>query len=92
MYFQFNLDGTCIQTQTRSSVDTNPLIICTYYFEGTNLHIIDTNVDSSLPPCPNPESIYQVKILSAEQIEFIRVEDTCTPRRVTTEQIHERRS
>jgi hypothetical protein len=91
MYRQFNEDGTCQEAKVRDAIDTNPLVRCTFYFDGTDLYITDTYVDSSLSPCPSDVSIYRVQLIDRNTIEFIEVEDTCTPRTRTRAQTHERR-
>ena len=90
MYIRFQEDGVCQQSRLRSTIDTNPDVRCTYYFEGTNLYIdMILSPDSPLPPCQVNSIIYQVVILGRDQIEFISVSDPCIERRETMQMIHE---
>ena len=90
MYIQFQQDGVCQQSRLRSTIDTNPDVRCTYYFDGTNLHIdMILSPDSPLPPCNVNSVIYQVFLLGRDQIEFKFVDDPCANRRETMQMIHE---
>ena len=92
MYIRFQEDGVCQQARLLSIIDTNPDVTCTYYFDGTDLHIdMILSPDSPLPPCQENSVIYQVVILSRDQIEFRCVYDPCVPRRETMLMIHEER-
>ncbi len=90
MYIQFQENGVCQQSRLRSTIDTNPDVRCTYYFDGNNLYLdIILSPDSPLPPCQENSVIYQVVLLGRGQIEFICVDDPCINRRETMLMIHE---
>jgi len=90
MYIQFQEDGVFLMSRLRSTIDTNPDVRGTYYFDGTNLHIdMILSPDSPLPPCQENSVIYQVVLLGHGQIEFISVYDPCIERRETMQMIHE---
>ena len=92
MYIRFQEDGVCQQSRLRSMIDTNPDVVCTYYFDGTDLHIdMVLSPDSPLPHVRENSIIYQVVLLGRDQIEFICVYDPCIDRRETMLMLHEAR-
>jgi hypothetical protein len=90
MYIRFNEDGTYQIARSRSGLDTQPNVEGTYSFDGNQLTFTMTSVHD-LADCGYTDSIYQVVILVADQIEFIKIKDSCSDRVNTTAQIHERR-
>ena len=87
MYQQFNADGTCRGSMARDLIETNPNVICNYWFEGTNLYMEEVEL-RGLPPCGFP-GIYEVNLMPNGWIDFTTVEDKCAPRVRTTAQLHE---
>lgn len=87
MYHQFNADGSCQISTVRDVIDTNPNVVCKYWFEGTNLYMEEVEL-RGLPACGFP-GIYEVHLLPDGWIDFTTVDDNCAPRARTTAQLHE---
>ena len=79
MYFKFEEDGTCQQTQVRDSLDNNPNVLCEYKFEGDQFIFTELQV-RGVPPCEQDIGIYEVHLLENGNIKFVVVEDSCRPR------------
>jgi hypothetical protein len=88
MYQQFNADGTCSVAIKRESLETDPNVTCNYWFEESTLYLEPLQV-KGLPECKFI-GIYQVQLLSKDEIKFKWVEDKCPGRTKTTTQVHER--
>jgi hypothetical protein len=84
-YFMINEDGTCWQGMLRDK----PVVNCTYAFDGIDITFVFVlTPDSSLPPCPIDEAIYQAQLIDKDRIRFIKVQDSCAPRVSSTAQEH----
>lgn len=91
MYQQFNPDGTMLTSQIRDLIETNPNVVQDYSFEDGKLYLLDTPNYKvrGLPPCSPGDAIYQVEKYDNGNINFVKIEDQCSPRAYTMSQIHE---
>jgi hypothetical protein len=79
MYFKFDSDGTCQQTQVRDTLDANPNVTCEFRFEGDQFILTTIKVER-LPPCEQVIVVYEIHKLKNGNIEFINIDDRCKPR------------
>jgi hypothetical protein len=84
MYLQINPDGTCRQSSTLDGLLNNPKVECTYTFDGKDLAMTAVKVNN-LPECPSPTGVYEVHLIKYNQIQLVVSEDTCPPRRNSTQ-------
>jgi hypothetical protein len=89
MYHQFSEDGTCRGAFLLSDLDTRPNHTCTYFFQGTDLHMVNVSVHG-IPSCKTKEAVYRIQILDEAAIRFVLVRDNCLPRVNTTAVVHQR--
>lgn len=84
MYLQINSDGTCRQSPTLEGLLNNPKVECTYIFDGKDLSMTVVKLNN-LPECPTPTGTYEVHLIKFNQIQLVVSEDTCSPRRNSTQ-------
>lgn len=89
MFLQINSDGTCRQSFSPDGLTDVPEVECTYAFEGTNF-LITTVKLNGLPECPSQTGKYEVRLISENQIQLVRTEDSCTPRTRSTQGEYQR--
>jgi hypothetical protein len=87
---QFNADGTCQVALVREDLTSQPDFECTFRFEGTRIIFTQEGKPKNLPPCPNRTSVYEIQLLSADRIKFVKIDDVCRGRATSTAQEHKR--
>ena len=89
MFLRFNPDGTCRQSYSLEGLTNTPQVECTYAFELGSLAMTAVKL-SGVPACPSPTGAYRVQVAADNQIRLVATEDTCTPRKNSTQGVYQR--
>jgi uncharacterized lipoprotein NlpE involved in copper resistance len=89
MFLQINSDGTCRQSYSLDGLNNIPQVECTYTFEDSNLSMTAVKLHG-VPACSSPTGKYEVRVVADNQIKLVATEDTCAPRRRSTQGVYQR--
>ena len=88
-FLQINSDGTCRQSYSLEGLTNVPQVDCTYTLEGANLSITAVKLNG-VPECPSPTGMYEVRLVTEDQIRLVPIKDSCAPRKSSTQGEYQR--